>query len=641
MDGATGALENVRGFSAILAKLKAEYPSNTLVLSSGDNYIPGPRYAAAAEEAMRGVLYVGVPGQGRADIAWVNLMGIQATCVGNHDLDSGTGAFADILEPQMEGDDYYPGAMFPYLSTNLDFTTDANLAGLVATDGRDATTIPNTLSGSCKIMVNGEWIGVVGASTPSLGSITSTGDITITPSGSWTNAQLAAAIQPAVDALTAQGIDKIILLAHMQTISVEKELATLLEDVDIIVAGGSNTLLADATDRLRTGDVAADDYPLERTSASGDPVLIVNTDGDYKYVGRLVVTFEDGVIDTGSVNPAVSGAYATDQYAVITSGATVDPAVDDVADALEVILFAQEGNVFGNTTVYIDGRRSQVRSQETNMGNLSADANLWYARRYDATVEISIKNGGGIRDDIGYFTYPPGSTDLEDLEFFPPAAVPAAGKGEGDVSEFDIKGTLRFNNSLTLVDISAANLYGLLQWTVSGRWNDPVDGPAEAGRFPQVGNLRFSFDPNGTPSEPTYDPVSGDQTGYTTGTMLRNLVVLNDDGTIRDTVVVDGVLQGDPNRTFRLVILGYLADGGDDYFVPAAGMDRIDIDGDSSQDPGSASFATSGTEQDALAEYLAEMYPDSDTPFTAAETDADLDERIQDVTKRTDTVLTP
>ena len=35
----------------------------------------------------------------------------------------------------------------------------------------------------------------------------------------------------------------------------------------------------------------------------GAPVLLVNTDGDYRYVGRLVVDFDDqGVVIPGSVD---------------------------------------------------------------------------------------------------------------------------------------------------------------------------------------------------------------------------------------------------------------------------------------------------------------------------------------------------
>jgi len=44
MDGASGALANVDQFSALVEQFRADYQNNTLVLSSGDNYIPGPRY---------------------------------------------------------------------------------------------------------------------------------------------------------------------------------------------------------------------------------------------------------------------------------------------------------------------------------------------------------------------------------------------------------------------------------------------------------------------------------------------------------------------------------------------------------------------------------------------------------------------
>ena len=37
----------------------------------------------------------------------------------------------------------------------------------------------------------------------------------------------------------------------------------------------------------------------------------------------------------------------------------------------------------GKTGVYLAGDRGDVRTQETNLGNLTADANLWYARQFD------------------------------------------------------------------------------------------------------------------------------------------------------------------------------------------------------------------------------------------------------------------
>ena len=51
-------------------------------------------------------------------------------------------------------------------------------------------------------------------------------------------------------------------------------------------------------------------------------------------------------------------------------------------------------------------------SRKTNLGNLTADANLAIAREItgDDSIVVSIKNGGGIRDDIGRVTVPAGGT---------------------------------------------------------------------------------------------------------------------------------------------------------------------------------------------------------------------------------------
>tara|TARA_A100001391_G_scaffold172672_1_gene134238 strand:+ start:7282 stop:9327 length:2046 start_codon:yes stop_codon:yes gene_type:complete len=630
MDGATGALQNVRPFSAVLAALRATHPDHTLVLSSGDNYIPGPRYFAANDDAMNAVPGVAVAGNGRADIAMLNAMGLQASAVGNHDLDGGTGEFATIIGA--EGN--YSGAGFPYLSANLDFSADANLSGLVQQNGQPLNSIPNGLAGYGTLEVAGERIGVIGASTPSLGNITSTGDITVRP-GSGGVPALAAELQTAVDALTEDGIDKIILLAHMQTIGIEKELATLLEGVDIIVAGGSNTLLADDNDRLLEGDSAADDYPLSFTSAANEPVLVVNTDGDYKYVGRLVVEFDDnGVLITNRLDASVNGAYAADDAMASQLQGTVNSDVDTIATALEQVLAERDGNILGRTSVYLDGRRGQVRTQETNLGDLTADANLWTARQYDATVQISIKNGGGIRDDIGYFSYPPGSTSEDELEFYPPAANQSAGKEEGDISQFDLEGSLRFNNSLTIGDVTARELYQLLEHGVA-----KVEG--SAGQFPQVAGLRFSFDPArpGLRSQANGDDM--DQPGE----RVRSLAVVDDSGAVIDTVVQNGELQGDPNRTFRLVTLSFLATenasnglGGDGYPFDFPVENRIDLEDEAVSGPNQATFAAPGTEQDALAEYLIANF-DASSPYAEAETDTDQDLRIQNLADRNDTML--
>ena len=444
--------------------------------------------------------------------------------------------------------------------------------------------------------------------------------------------ELAAIIQQAVDSLVAQGIDKVILLAHMQQIAVEKDLASRLTGVDIIVAGGSNTILADGSDRLRPGEEAADTYPLRFDSPDGEPLLLVNTDADYKYLGRLVVGFDDeGVVLLDSIDPSASGANATDEQGGRESGGRPIPDVSRIADSLRSVLRERGGNVLGRTSVYLAGRRGDVRTQETNLGNLTADANLWLARLTDPDV-------GGLlqerrRHPRRYRHSRPAARndDPADVVFKPPPANRAAGRREGDISQFDVEGTLRFNNGLAIVPLTASQLVEIVEHGVGF---DDV-GEVTHGRFPQVGGMRFGFDPS-APS----------------GQRVRSLAIVDDGGAVADRVVEDGALVGDPERTIKMVTLDFLANGGDGYPFPVPAPGRIDLSGEAGQpnppnpdfpdtnangvideavstDPGQADFAGPGTEQEALAEYLAHFH--AELPYDVPETPPLDDQRIQNL----------
>lgn len=612
MDGSNAiALANAGNFASTVSTLRTAYPDNTLFLSSGDNYIPGARYEAGDDASMSEVSGVNVPGNGRADIAMLNAMGLQASAVGNHDLDGGTEEFASIIAV----DDTYPGAQFPYLSSNMVFADDTNTAPLVVEDGQTASSIPNSLASTTIIEVNGEKIGIVGATTPTNEVITSTGDITVLPENDST-AELAGIIQAKVDQLTATGINKIILLAHMQTISIEKELATLLKNVDIIVAGGSNTLLADSTDRQWAGDTVVDNYPLLLKSAIDEDVALVNVDGDYKYLGRLVVGFNaNGELITNTIDEDESGSYITDDTMVTSLSANANADVDAIVDAVNDIIVAAESNILGHTTVFLNGTKSEVRSEETNLGNLTAEANLWYAKLADSSMQISIKNGGGIRANIGYAAYPAGSTSVEDLIYYPPAAYPNASKEAGDISQYDLQSSLAFNNSLSTLAITAAELKEILEHTVSDI--DATDATGYGGgKFPQIAGMQFTFDATLTGAE--YDADTGAL--ITAGLRVTALSVDTDgDGTYDDVVVEDGSVQGDDTRIFNMVTLSYLATGGDGYPFPCTDdscSNQTQLESNmGANDPGLASFATNGTEQDALAEYLLQNNPDTDNAY--------------------------
>jgi len=634
------ALDDAPRFSAVLNALKNQDGNkdgkpdyaNTIILSSGDAYIPSPFLNTAEDPSLAPLL--GKVGRGRADIVIQNELGFQAIAFGNHEFDLGTPFVRSVIAP----DGAYPGAKFPYLSSNLNFAPDTNLASLVTADGQEASTIPNKIAKSTVITVNGEKIGVVGATTPTLKRISSPGSVEVLPLNANDIAALAAEIQKSVDALKATGINKIVLLAHMQQIAIEQQLAGLLKDVDIIMAGGSNTRLVDSTDRLRPGDTKQGDYPILLKSASGEDVAVINTDGNYKYVGRLVVEFDNqGRIIPASIDPKISGAYATDDQGVkdLNAENLVDPEIKAITDALGKIILQKDGNLFGNTQVFLNGTRADVRTQETNLGNLSADANLNYAKNLDPTVTVAFKNGGGIRDNIGTILAPTGSTELVKS---PPPANPLSGKPEGGVSQLDIENSLRFNNALTLVTVTAEQLKQILEHGVAA--STPGATP---GRFPQIGGISFSFDPS-----------------KAAGSRVQNAAVVNENGTITDVLVKDSQLQGNKDRSIRIVTLSFLADGGDGYplgdFIKAnpTFANRVDLIGETDKDlnlngkidapvdsakfdPGKANFATSGTEQDAFAEYLGANF--SNSAFNIPDVGPELDTRIQRLNVREDGVF--
>lgn len=607
MEGGIEALENAPRFSSVLNALKVEV-ENTVIIGAGDSYIPGPFFAAANNGSLREVL--GREGSGRADILMLNAMGFMAGALGNHEFDAGTGTLAGLIAA--DGD--YVGTAFPFLSANLDFSFDSSLASLVVEPGQEASTIPNSITKSVVITTpSGEKIGVVGMTTPLLGSLSVSGNVGIAPADPNDMAALAAIVQESVDALTATGINKIILTGHLQQISLDEAIAMHVKDVDIIIAGGSNTLLADETDRLHPGDTAERPYPILTQSATNEPIAIVGTDGNYRYVGRLVVDFDAaGVLIPASIDPVVSGAFVADAQGVVDTG-NAEPAarVVEITEAVQNVVMAKDGNIFGQTSVYLNGNRSAIRTEETNVGNLIAEANLAAGQQVDPTVVVSVKNGGGIRAPIGVTVYG---------ELLPPPANALVGKAAGQISQIDIENTLRFNNGLTLLTLSAAELLEVIEHTVaaSGEGSTP-------GRFPQIAGMAFSFD-----------------TSLPEGDRVQSLVITDADGNPTDTVAQNGELVGDANRTFRIVTITFLVDGGDDYpYGNFPNTNRVDLAEvmTEEQSGGQATFAAPGTEQDALAEYLAANF--SETPFAIADVGPESDERIQNLAFRADSLVGP
>ncbi len=617
---------------------------NTLILAGGDNYIPGPFFAAGTDPSVAATHTRG-DNPGAADIEIHNRIGVEASTVGNHEFDFGTRVFADAVAD----------AAFPYLTANLDFSADADSNGryteTVGVGGlEEASSLRGRIVPSTVVTKGNEKIGLVGVTTQILESIASTGNVEVkgfAGDGSEANdmAQLAALLQPVIDDLRDQGVNKIVLMAHLQQIALEEALAPLLNGVDIILAAGSNTRLGDDDDDAVAfpghAPDFADTYPILTNGADGGTTLIVNTDNEYTYLGRLVVEFDaDGNILTESLDPAINGAYAATRENVAEAWGVTEDELDatafaegtkgaevkEITDAVQAVIEAKDGEVWGYTDVYLEGERNQVRNQETNFGNLTADANLAAAREAlgDGLLLGSLKNGGGIRTAVG-------SVDVVTGDKEPPLANEAAGKPAGAISTLDIENALRFNNRLMVFDTDAAGLKAILEHGVASLGNQ--------GRYPQIGGLAISYDP-------TNDA----------GSRIMSLAIIDADGNLLARLVENGVVSLDAPASISLVTLNFLANGGDgfpmkangsnfrymlaDGTVTAAVDEALDFTAEATMATVGASSATLLGEQQTFKDYLQQNHATPAAAYDTADTAPGDDTRIQDLVSRAeDTVL--
>ncbi len=337
----------------------------------------------------------------------MNAVGYDAMVIGNHEFDLGPTALASFLA-EVE---------FPVVSANIDATHDAALDG----DIRPFDVF----------LVGGEIVAVFGLTTESTSTASSPGrDIVFEPA-----ARRARSI---VEMLERQGVNRIVALTHLGY-DQDLALAASVAGIDVIVGGHSHTTLGGPDEPA---------YPTWVTSPAGEPVAVV-TDGEWgQSLGRLDVVFDSA----GRV------AGATGTPIPVRSDLAQDPEVAAVLAPYAERAQQLVGEPLGASETDLDGERTRVRSEETNLGDAIAEAMLAKAAALGARV--AIMNGGGIR-----------------------ASIP-----QGPITLGQILEVLPFGNEITVVTVTAADLKAALESGVS-------QVESGAGRFPQVAGLRFSFDP--------------------------------------------------------------------------------------------------------------------------------------------------
>ncbi|MGF1450697.1 MAG: 5'-nucleotidase C-terminal domain-containing protein, partial [Opitutales bacterium] len=696
LEGGIEAISRAPNFAAIASELDTNLPTGvdgSLIVSAGDNYIPGPFFNAAGDSAIRGDLQAfyqdlfGEPGLtnireggGRLDIAIMNAIGFDASAIGNHEFDLGSDTFESIIEEDVRGstlgDIRHLGAQFPYLSANLDFSGDGDLSNLFTSailpstdfalspaDAISGGNPPKIAEATVVEVAPGEFVGVVGATTQRLQIISSpSGTIVEGSPGGNDIPLLATQLQPVINDVidgadnmlgNSDDVNKIVLVTHLQQLSRERQLAQLLEGVDIIVAGGSDSVLANADDV--TSDTPTEQYPVIETGVDGNPVAIVSTNGEYSYLGQLVVPFDasgvladtdadldfdlddlnlmiNGPIESTDANVIALYGSLTTAFAPGTTGAQVEALVNSVTDVVNAL----DGLIAGYTALFIEGRREFVRSEETNMGNLTADANLWAAQQIDPSVQISFKNGGGIRAPIG-------AIDGVTGELLPTQPNPAASKPLGAVSQLDISNTLRFNNDLVTIELTGAGLLRILEHGFGASFLDATTDtfPATEGRYPQIGGLQVAYQP----------PVDTDGDGtIDLAVEILSIALTNLEGEITQVLRQDGAWVGTAETdSYTLVGLDFsIENNGDGY--PFTDDDN-DTPGDTSDDTDGVAVGNTVNplldntgdnpeleEQEALFSFLQTFFGTPELAYSARETSPMADARIQNLEMRRNTV---
>ncbi len=223
-------------------------------------------------------------------------------------------------------------------------------------------------------------------------------------------------------------VDVIIALAHIgldeSSVVTTKTIAENVEGIDIIVDGHSHTGLNEG--------------------------LVINN--------TLIAQAGEYGKNLGFVDIEIANGEIVSKAARLMTEADTKEIVPDEEITTLIAQIDEENKptlskVVAKSDIDLDGARENVRTKETNLGNLAADA-----VRYAAKSDIGFVNGGNIRISIK----------------------------TGDVTFGDVAALFPFGNTIRVIEMTGAEVKETLEVSVSGY-------PATAGGFLQVSGLKFKF----------------------------------------------------------------------------------------------------------------------------------------------------
>ena len=420
-----------------------------------------------AGDAVTGTLYYTLF-EGQADASMMNQVCFDAFALGNHEFDGGDSGLAKFLDFLNAGN-----CATPTLAANVvPAQTSAIKSGYIQ---------PYVVK-----EVDGQKVGLIGLDIAQKTKESSR------PDAGTTFLDEATTAQQYIDELKEQGVNKIILLTHLQY-EKDRELARSLSGVDVIVGGDSHTLLGDDS-FTQLGFNTGGDYPTVETNLEGDTVCVVQAWEYAHMLGKLSVTFDaEGKVssctghpvmpieasyryefadgDNRALNAAdaalVSQALTThDELKVVTPDASTEQLLATFDSELEVLKQAVIGSV--NDNLCLERWPGQGRST-------LCDASATYERGSDIsnivakafmavtpTADIAIQNAGGVRVDVA----------------------------AGDYTIADAYTLLPFSNTLVTLEMTGEQVVQVLEDALS----NTLDNAGSSGSYPYASGLRYHVD---------------------------------------------------------------------------------------------------------------------------------------------------
>ena len=458
------------------AEMEAQYGADYVTLVDDGDAIQG------------GIL--GSMSQGSWIVDIMNQVGYDLAIPGNHEFDFGMDTFLDIVQNQAD---------YTYLSCNfVDEDGDPVLDAyqIISYGDVDVAYVgistPETLTKSAPAYFqdeNGNYIY----------GFCQGGD----------GQELYDQVQETVDAARAEGADYVVALAHLGVDGqsspwMSTEVIANTTGIDAMLDGHSHTVVPSQTVE----------------NANGEDVLLAQTGTKAESIGKLVIA-PDGTMTAELVALAdvdtTSEAYTTAQTYIQSIQAQYQEMASEVVATSDVLLTINEA----------DGTTRAVRSKETNLGDLCADA-----YRIVLGADIGWVNGGGVRADI-----------------------PA-----GDVTYGDIIEVHPFGNLACVVEVTGQQILDALEL------GSMYVGEAESGGFLQVSGLKYTIN-TAIPTSVVLDDAG-------------NFVEVSGERRVSDVQVLDSesgeYAALDPSATYTLASHNYmLKDGGDGYAM--FGEDNITI----------------------------------------------------------------